>query len=146
MLFRSPRARSLRVTGLLRELEGCSRGSSPAAVERRAAALSLDPTLLAELLGGDGVAAQLADLLDPAQIERTEAELGALAPERQARHAEDVWDVLRRVGPLTDAEVAARTREDVRAGAQEWLRERSEERRVGKECWITCRSRWSPYH
>ena len=21
-----------------------------------------------------------------------------------------------------------------------------EERRVGKECWITCRSRWSPYH
>jgi EAL domain-containing protein (putative c-di-GMP-specific phosphodiesterase class I) len=26
------------------------------------------------------------------------------------------------------------------------LGERSEERRVGKECWITCRSRWSPYH
>ena len=25
-------------------------------------------------------------------------------------------------------------------------RRRSEERRVGKECWITCRSRWSPYH
>ena len=25
-------------------------------------------------------------------------------------------------------------------------RPRSEERRVGKECWITCRSRWSPYH
>ena len=24
--------------------------------------------------------------------------------------------------------------------------DRSEERRVGKECWITCRSRWSPYH
>ena len=24
--------------------------------------------------------------------------------------------------------------------------ERSEERRVGKECAITCRSRWSPYH
>src|SRR3546814_16097772 len=24
--------------------------------------------------------------------------------------------------------------------------ERSEERRVGKECVITCRSRWSPYH
>ena len=27
-----------------------------------------------------------------------------------------------------------------------WSRRRSEERRVGKECWITCRSRWSPYH
>ena len=26
------------------------------------------------------------------------------------------------------------------------IRDRSEERRVGKECWITCRSRWSPYH
>src|SRR3546814_12863946 len=25
-------------------------------------------------------------------------------------------------------------------------RRRSEERRVGKECVITCRSRWSPYH
>src|SRR3546814_13787024 len=27
-----------------------------------------------------------------------------------------------------------------------WYRERSEERRVGKECDSTCRSRWSPYH
>src|SRR3546814_9036663 len=26
------------------------------------------------------------------------------------------------------------------------LRPRSEERRVGKECVSTCRSRWSPYH
>src|SRR3546814_5630995 len=26
------------------------------------------------------------------------------------------------------------------------LPERSEERRVGKECVSTCRSRWSPYH
>src|SRR3546814_3540139 len=30
-----------------------------------------------------------------------------------------------------------------RAGIQ--FRERSEERRVGKECVSTCRSRWSPY-
>src|SRR3546814_7314575 len=27
-----------------------------------------------------------------------------------------------------------------------WKRERSEERRVGKEWVSTCRSRWSPYH
>ena len=27
-----------------------------------------------------------------------------------------------------------------------WLRIRSEERRVGKECRTVCRSRWSPYH
>src|SRR3546814_10175693 len=26
------------------------------------------------------------------------------------------------------------------------VKERSEERRVGKECVSTCRSRWSPYH
>src|SRR3546814_14184411 len=26
------------------------------------------------------------------------------------------------------------------------IQERSEERRVGKECVSTCRSRWSPYH
>ena len=28
----------------------------------------------------------------------------------------------------------------------ETLPDRSEERRVGKECTMTCRSRWSPYH
>src|SRR3546814_1886660 len=27
-----------------------------------------------------------------------------------------------------------------------WAGSRSEERRVGKECVSTCRSRWSPYH
>src|SRR3546814_19154514 len=27
-----------------------------------------------------------------------------------------------------------------------WRQGRSEERRVGKECVSTCRSRWSPYH
>src|SRR3546814_20184300 len=27
-----------------------------------------------------------------------------------------------------------------------WFQFRSEERRVGKECVSTCRSRWSPYH
>src|SRR3546814_1532188 len=29
---------------------------------------------------------------------------------------------------------------------KELVPERSEERRVGKECVSTCRSRWSPYH
>ena len=28
----------------------------------------------------------------------------------------------------------------------EWEKNRSEERRVGKECASKCRSRWSPYH
>src|SRR3546814_18572926 len=31
-------------------------------------------------------------------------------------------------------------------GTKGWLPYRSEERRVGKECVSTCRSRWSPYH
>src|SRR3546814_18045626 len=34
---------------------------------------------------------------------------------------------------------------DKPADAAEWL-DRSEERRVGKECVSRCRSRWSPYH
>src|SRR3546814_16089859 len=29
---------------------------------------------------------------------------------------------------------------------QKWIDDRSEERRVGKECVSTCRSRWSTYH
>src|SRR3546814_2187283 len=32
------------------------------------------------------------------------------------------------------------------ADIQRRLYQRSEERRVGKECVSTCRSRWSPYH
>ncbi|WP_432495539.1 ATP-dependent helicase [Kineococcus gypseus] len=82
-------------------------GDSPLA-ERRAAALALDPSLLAELLGrGEGAA--LRDLLDPEAVERTEAELQRLAPTRRCADAEDVADLLRVLGPLTTAEVAARS-------------------------------------
>src|SRR3546814_14299831 len=38
---------------------------------------------------------------------------------------------------------AARSRMD---NAKAAFQQRSEERRVGKECVSTCRSRWSPYH
>src|SRR3546814_18197206 len=34
----------------------------------------------------------------------------------------------------------------VRKDLRRWLRERSEERRVGKECVSTCESRWAPDH
>src|SRR3546814_19862577 len=37
-------------------------------------------------------------------------------------------------------------REDQPAGRVSTDDRRSEERRVGKECVSTCRSRWSPYH
>src|SRR3546814_3816204 len=45
-----------------------------------------------------------------------------------------------------DAEIeqAKQADEVCHAGLEEG--ERSEERRVGKECVSTCRSRWSPYH
>ena len=36
--------------------------------------------------------------------------------------------------------------EDLNAAAESNRTARSEERRVGKECVSTCRSRWSPYH
>src|SRR3546814_13663369 len=50
-----------------------------------------------------------------------------------------------------DAEIAAARGRDAEALAAYRLAvlrasERSEERRVGKECVSTCRSRWSPYH
>ncbi len=103
-------------------------GDAPLA-ERRAAALTLDPTLLAELLGQGG-ASQLADLLDPVAVLRTEAELAGLAPDRQARHLEDLADVVRRHGPLTTSDAAARTREEVRGEAAGWLAELEASRRV----------------
>ncbi|MEO7752429.1 MAG: crosslink repair DNA glycosylase YcaQ family protein, partial [Terracoccus sp.] len=84
-------------------------GDSPLA-ERRAAALALDPSLLAELLG-QGEALALRDLLDPEAVARTEAELQRLTPERGARDADDVADLLRVLGPLSTADVVARAAE-----------------------------------
>lgn len=94
-------------------------GDAPLA-ERRAAALSLDPELLAELLGEQG-SADLADLLDPGAVERTEAELAGLAPDRQARDAEGLWDLLRRTGPHPLDALEARTREEARHAVAHWL-------------------------
>jgi ATP-dependent Lhr-like helicase len=80
-------------------------GDSPLA-ERRAAALSLDPGLLADLLGR----AELRDLLDPDVIDEVEAQLQRLDPERMVNGVEGVADLLRLLGPLTAAEVAERCR------------------------------------
>lgn len=78
-------------------------GDSPLA-ERRAAALALDPTLLAELLGR----VELRELLDPDVIANTTRQLQHLTPERAARDAEGVADLLRLLGPLTVDEIAER--------------------------------------
>lgn len=78
-------------------------GDSPLA-ERRAAALSLDATLLAELLGR----VELRELLDPEIVAATGRQLQHLSGDRFARDAEGVADLLRLLGPLTEEEVAAR--------------------------------------
>ncbi|WP_280401913.1 ATP-dependent helicase [Nocardia carnea] len=82
-------------------------GDSPLA-ERRAAALSLDSGLLAELLGR----VELRELLDGEVIAQTEQELQRLTPERRARDAEGLADLLRLLGPLTAEEARQRCRDD----------------------------------
>ena len=78
-------------------------GDSPLA-ERRAAALSLDSVLLAELLGR----VELRELLDPQVIATTTQQLQHLSSDRLARDAEGVADLLRVLGPLTEQEIAER--------------------------------------
>ncbi|WP_405219303.1 DEAD/DEAH box helicase [Agrococcus sp. Ld7] len=78
-------------------------GDAPLA-ERRAAALTLDPALLAQVLGTTA----LRELLDPEVVERTELELQWLAPDRRARGVEGAADLLRLLGPLRVDELAAR--------------------------------------
>lgn len=78
-------------------------GDSPLA-ERRAAALSLDPKLLNEILGRG----ELRELLDADIIAAVEAEAQRLAPSRRAWGLEGAADVLRVLGPLNAEELAAR--------------------------------------
>ncbi|HEX4057985.1 MAG TPA: ATP-dependent helicase [Galbitalea sp.] len=99
-------------------------GDSPLA-ERRAAALSLDATLLAELLGR----AELRELLDEKVLAQTELELQRLAPDRRAHGMEGVVDLLRVLGPLSADEVEARLVPDSDSPA-DWLIELERAHRV----------------
>ena len=116
-------------------------GDSPLA-ERRAAALSLDQSLLAELLGR----AELRELLDPAVLEEVELELQRLAEDRRVRDAEGVVDALRVLGPMSVEELAARTRpdvaDDVAAEVTDWLATLRSTRRV-VEVRIAGTERWA---
>lgn len=89
-------------------------GDSPLA-EKRAAALSIDPTLLGQLLGR----IELRELLDTEVLDLVEGRLQHLDPERAARDAEAVADLLRLLGPLTTEEVAERATPG--AAVAEWL-------------------------
>ncbi len=100
--------------------------------ERRAQALSLDTTLLAELMGTAG----LRELLDANVIDDVAAELQRLAPDRRVRDLEQTADLLRALGPLSTGEAARR-------GAQpEWLRELARAGRVF-EATVAGERRWA---
>ena len=94
-------------------------GDAPLA-ERRASALSIDPTLLADLLG----TAELRSLLDIEAIEGVEAEIGHRSENTRARDVEDAADLLRILGPLDDAGAQACGIDPA------WLRELIEARRA----------------
>jgi ATP-dependent Lhr-like helicase len=118
-------------------------GDAPLA-ERRAQALALDATLLAELLGH----AELRELLDGDIVDLTELELQRLTEDRRVSGVEGVADLLRILGPLSTAEVLAR------GGTAHDLAALEEQRRVirvrlaGEERWAAIedagrlRTRW----
>ena len=92
---------------------------------------------------GDEAAAWVETDLDALLAERTRERDEHLALAQRARA--DFENYRRRVkAELADAE--QRGRANLARGILPALDKRSEERRVGKECRLTCRSRWSPYH
>ncbi|MEN9645871.1 MAG: hypothetical protein RL238_2540 [Actinomycetota bacterium] len=97
-------------------------GDAPMA-ERRAAALALDRDLLRDLLGAE----ELRELLDPGALADIELELQLLADGRRARSADELHDVLRRVGDLSAEEVDLRCEG---ADGAVWLEQLAHERRA----------------
>jgi ATP-dependent Lhr-like helicase len=117
-------------------------GDAPLA-ERRAGALALDRELLRELLGQE----ELRDLIDPQALADLELVLQALVPERAARSADALHDLLRRLGDLSLEEAAARIVRQPDPGVEppsagEWLAVLAGSRRAvtvriaGEERWI----------
>jgi ATP-dependent Lhr-like helicase len=85
-------------------------GDTPNA-ERRAAALSLDRDLLAELLGQE----ELRELIDPTALDEVEADLQRRSERTKAANADGLHDILRALGDLTAAEAQQRCIEAVSA-------------------------------
>ncbi|NIS37040.1 MAG: hypothetical protein GWN79_02465, partial [Actinobacteria bacterium] len=73
--------------------------------EKRAAALTLDRSLLRELLGEP----EFRELLDADVIEAVELELQRLAEGRKIRSADQLHDALRDLGPLSASGIRARS-------------------------------------
>ena len=99
-------------------------GDSPLA-EKRAAALALDPALLAKLLG----TVELRELLDPEIIAEVHSQLQRTDPSRRARTTEEVADLLRVLGPIPVDELGEHT--DVPLSALDKLGTRIMRVRVG---------------
>ena len=60
-----------------------------------------------------------------------------------------IWEAVIEIDEVTSDMIAELYSDNVatgKMGINFKVRKRSEERRVGKECVSTCRSRWSPYH
>ncbi len=98
-------------------------GDAPLA-ERRAAALALDRDLLRELMGAE----ELRELLDAEVLADVELELQCLAEHRRARTADELHDVLRKVGDLNVAEADVRAADGGATAA--WLAALVAERRA----------------
>ncbi|MDX6355987.1 MAG: ATP-dependent helicase Lhr and Lhr-like helicase, partial [Streptomyces sp.] len=105
-------------------------GDSPIA-ERRAAALSLDSRLLAELLGQ----AELRELLDADVLAELDRELQWLTEDRRVKDAEGLADLLRLLGPLTGAELVARGADPAWTEQLETARRAIRVRVAGAEHW-----------
>ncbi|WP_123917735.1 DEAD/DEAH box helicase [Georgenia muralis] len=100
-------------------------GDAPLA-ERRAAALALDPALMAELVGSE--LGDLADLLDPAAVAEVSAEVGLRTENTRAKDAEGLVDLVRRLGPVSTPDLTLRAADP--AAVPGWLDTLVAERRV----------------
>ena len=93
---------------------------------------------ISQIMTPDPDTAQLQDTLQAVAAKMDSGDYGSVP----------VIDGGRLVGVVTDRDIAVRAvaqglGPDTRVGE---VMTRSEERRVGKECYALCRSRWSPYH
>ena len=110
-------------------------GDAPLA-ERRAQALALDSSLLAELLGQ----ADARELLDPDIVQDSERDAQCLPPRRACRDRESVADMLRAIGPLSAMEVEERCTDP--GAAPGWLAELAAQRRL-IEVRVAGEQRWA---
>ena len=94
-------------------------GDAPLA-ERRATALALDRDLLRDLLGVE----ELRELIDPGVLADLELELQRLVEGRLARDDDELHDLVRLLGDLSHAEIAARCMFDPTAALSELVEQR----------------------